>query len=759
MARLLLTKHLKTFNKIWYLLGVAYLLALIAILPNLLSNYEVNPLLVDGLNEIELGRMRQVPNKISFLFNLNNFTWLILVLILTLIVLTIPLIRKGIRIRDLLLSQLDGRETKRKEMIHQLEVLKSFIRDLYDQAPVGFLSFNDQGVITEINQTQLDWLEYTRQEIIGIKKYGEFFDTPFREGELEGIEAVKKHGSFNNFETHLITKSGKLIPVLVNTKAAYDSERKFLNSRTVIFNFTERKKMEEIIRQKELEANQLGLLKSQFIANVSHEIRTPLNAITGFTQLLQHTDLTKSQAEFVKNIAGSSENLLTIVSDILDFSRLEAGVFRLEPTPFPLREVLFALQQTFQFRAEEKGLTFVLEIDDKVPKAVFGDPTRLTQILNNLIYNAIKFTEHGSVRLKVQVEKQDSRRVHLSFCVIDTGIGIPEEQLEHIFDRFAQVSANSTRKFGGTGLGLTISQQLAELQNGNISVQSTVGQGSVFRLRLPYLRADETVESAFPTLHHPQNPPPKARILIVEDNLFNQRIIELFLDQWGFAHALAADGRAALEMLRQEEFDLVLLDIQMPDMDGYTTATKIREELKLQLPVIAVTAHAFAGEREKCLAHGMNDYLAKPIRETELRQLLHRHLSAPKGSTSVADTEPTPAPIPGFDPGIIRQVSQGDPVRLREMTGIFFKQIQDEITRFDQAMESNLMPEMFRIVHSMKSTVSYMGLQAFLEPDLQELERLVKQAKTDVATIRVMWGEVHGKLEKAQDFIRKRYWE
>lgn len=751
MRKMSKLKQVDVFNKVWYLVGMCFLFTLAIILLGLWENYEIGAFLQSGRDKA--GIMANSSGQ-SLLSNYNYVTLLALALFLIVILISIPVIRKSLRVRDILFTKLDMAESEREEKIRQLEELNEFIRDLYNQAPVGFLSFNREGVITEVNQTELDWLGYTREEVIGVKKFETLFSSSFTEGTQNGLEALKKLGKFDNFETNLITKSGEQIPVLVNAKAVYDAEGQFLHSRTVIFNFTERKKMEELIRQKQLEADRLGLLKSQFIANVSHEIRTPLNAIIGFTQLLRHTYLSEKQEEFVDNILVSSENLLAIVSEILDFSRLEAGVFRLEPIPFNLQELLLSVEQTFQFRAQEKKLSFVVETAEHMPEMVCGDPTRLVQILNNLINNAIKFTEQGFVYFKVEVDRQESDWVYLRFLIIDSGVGIPEEHLEHIFDRFGQVDSKTTRKFGGTGLGLAISQQLAELQHGKITVQSKVGKGSTFTLQLPYRKVENGANAEKQSENYNDVSPLKAKILIVEDNLLNARILELFLDQWEIEYTCAKNGREALEILQNTAFDLVLMDIQMPVMDGYTAATKIRQELNLDLPIIALTAHAFASERERCLAHGMDDYLAKPIQEDDLRRLILRHLApdavpAPFENASQRADRPS-----GFDPTIITQVSRGNPDKVEEMANVYLEQTQLEIQGLESALEQNDHAQVAKIAHSIKSTVNYMGFERFLNTELQELEQLALQKGVTREALKDKWTPIRAKLDQARTFVQ-----
>ncbi|MCB0520416.1 MAG: response regulator, partial [Saprospiraceae bacterium] len=377
-------------------------------------------------------------------------------------------------------------------------------------------------------------------------------------------------------------------------------------------------------------ARQSGLLKEQFVANMSHEIRTPLNAILGFSSLLQRTELKENQKEFARSIQTSSENLLAIINDILDFSKIEAGALRIEHIPFSLPSLLHSVDNMFRYRADKKSLDFEVQADENLPETVQGDPTRLTQILVNLLGNAFKFTSVGSVKLHVEEVKRENGNVTVRFTVSDTGIGIPPDKQAAIFERFGQATADTTRRFGGAGLGLTISKQLVELQGGQITVESDEGKGATFIAEIPYEIAEAMKSNGIGKSKPSSFKEQQVSILIVEDNPMNSRIVGLLLDDWGFRYELAENGKIALEKLRRQAYDLVLMDIQMPEMDGYTAAQHIRQELHLDVPIIATTAHAFAGEREKCISYGMSDYISKPIKEGELMSLISRYVRQDK---------------------------------------------------------------------------------------------------------------------------------
>jgi signal transduction histidine kinase/DNA-binding response OmpR family regulator len=483
----------------------------------------------------------------------------------------------------------------------------------------------------------------------------------------------------------------------------------------------------EQLNESEKKVREAGIIKENFMANMSHEIRTPMNAILGFTNLLQKEQLNEKSGEFLRSIQNSGESLLEIINDILDFSKIEAGMMRIESNPFNLRELLHSVKTMFATKIQPKDLSFMVNIENPIPDLLTGDAVRLTQILVNLVNNAIKFTDSGGIEINVTADKIMEDKVEITFSVKDTGIGIAFHKMEAIFERFQQADEDTTRKYGGTGLGLSIVKQLVELQNGTIHVNSVLNKGTEFVFSIPYTISKELTardDMKIFSANEINSIDTHVRILVAEDNVMNQNLIRHLLTYWNLDLDIVNNGKEAIEALQQNDYRLLLMDIQMPLMDGYTATMKIRNELGMNIPIIAMTAHAMVGEKEKCLGYGMNEYISKPIREKELFKIIHDILRSNDGrveikngnsNISVRDRE-----LLNLD--YLKDVSGGNTAFEISMIEQFLQQVPRELEAMKEAFDKADYPELTHIAHNLKTSVSFIGLANKIDHYLDYIE-------------------------------------
>lgn len=569
------------------------------------------------------------------------------------------------RVRQFYL-ELEDKVAERTGALVQAEAVarqsSNYARSLIEASLDPLVTISAQGKITDVNQATERITGISREQLIGSDFVDYFTDL---HKVLRSYQQVFSAGQITDYPLAIRHVSGQFTEVLCNASVYYNDNGEVEGILTSARDVTRQKQFEHELLQAKIEAESANQAKSEFIANMSHEIRTPMNAIIGLSLLALNKELSPEIQDYLKKINSSSNSLMSILNDVLDFSKLEAGRLFIDNGPFNLGSTLHNINNLFADSAKEKCLEFEMDVASDVPRNLVGDMLRLQQVLINLLGNAIKFTERGKVSLKISVRKVEPAQVRLLFCVADTGIGMSEQDRDKLFQPFSQVDGSITRRFGGTGLGLVISHQLLRLMGGEFEVDSSPGKGSRFSFEL------ELGVSALSVQAEVDNKPdtfiPKrkdvgkllagTRVLVAEDNPINQQVVREFLNLSGITVEIANNGKEALALLKEGAFDAVLMDVHMPEMDGFKATQLIRSRLHFaELPVIALTAGVTQEERERCIASGMNDFIPKPINPKQLISTLVQWIK-PNGAAATemvvvkpkAESWSISTDFPGFD--------------------------------------------------------------------------------------------------------------
>ncbi len=646
--------------------------------------------------------------------------------------------------------------TQSREVQEQLAHSEIRYRNLFENSNDAIYVSSTNGEFVQINQAALDLFGYNREEMIGMTALKLYANSEDRK-RFQTVMA--EQGSVSNYEVKLIRKDETTLDCILSTTIRRNSKNQIIGYQGIIRDITELKRNEELTTAKEL-AERSASLKQRFLANMSHEIRTPMNAVIGMSNLLESDtdDFTPTQQKYLRGIRNASEHLLVIINDILDFSKIEAGKLEIENVPFSLHEVLQNVSHTFKYKAEEKNIKLMLHTEENLPDMLLGDPTRLMQILLNLVSNAIKFTDKGSVEIEVGVLQEGKASVDLVFSVLDTGCGIPEGRLETVFDSFSQISRDTTRRFGGTGLGLTITKKLIEMQGGTLSVRSKIGEGSVFSFVLKYPKSEQEREAvkSFSNAAFEDTVLPNLTILLVEDNELNQVVAEDTIKKWNenIIVDICENGQVAVDTLGQHpnRYDMVLMDVQMPKMNGLEATKYIRKELHLvNLPILAMTAYATTGEAERTIMAGMNDYISKPFDPAKLYRKIvklvkYHPSSSPEKiveATTVSENKERPDSVyKTVDLQFLRASTDNNPDLMIKMIEIMLRETPEELENMEYQYYQQNWDRLRAVAHKFKSSAAFMGL-----PDIEEIVKEIQIDAEKQENLDDLWE----RIEKVKD--------
>ena len=620
----------------------------------------------------------------------------------------------------------DSEKQELEEHIYALKLASQYSLSIIEASRDPLFIINPKGKITDVNQAVIEVTGVSKKELIG-SDFFNYFTEPDKAKKI--YEEVFEKGFVTDYP--LVITDGVLVDVLFNGSVYKDQDNNVIGAVVVARDISQQKKVEkELIKAKTfaelasaaaifaktksdadtVKATEAVKSKQRFLSNMSHEIRTPMNAIIGFTKVILKTELTAKQKEYLTAIKISGDSLIVLINDILDLAKVDAGKMTFEKMPFKLKLTIKAMIHLFESKIIEKNLKLIKHYDDAIPEVISGDAIRLHQIMLNLFSNAIKFTDTGNITISVKLLAETDINLTIQFSVADTGIGISQDKIQNIFENFQQANNETTRLYGGTGLGLAIVKQLVEAQKGKISVESTLGKGTTFSFILNFDKTNSEVVLE-PEIVETDTKIKDIKILIVEDMELNQLLMKTILDDFGFECEIAANGKIAIEKIEKSTYDIILMDIQMPEMDGFEATEYIRKTLKLTLPIIALTADVTTVDLSKCKAVGMNDYVSKPVDERLLYSKLINFIKKPIAileNENVAKNELQN--IKYVDLSYLIRLTQSNPKLMAEMITVYIEQTPQLVTIMKQSAHDKDWSLLQATVHKLIPSFSIMGI-------------------------------------------------
>jgi len=656
---------------------------------------------------------------------------------------------KGKRAAELIIAnkELAFQNDEKEKRAAELRIA-NYARSLIEASRDPLFTISPEGKITDMNEATVKVTGVSNENLIGTN-FIDYFTEPDKA--RKGYQQIFTKGFVADYP--LTIMDGKLTDVLFNGSVYKDDKGNLLGAVLVARDITDQKRIATelteaivfaelatgIAEEAKIKAESATLIaenavkaKQQFLSNMSHEIRTPMNAIIGFTKVLLKTDVSAKQKEYLQAIKMSGDALIVLINDILDLAKVDAGKMIFEQTPFKMALSISAMLHLFEAKIREKNLELVKEYDNRIPAVLVGDPVRLHQIILNLVSNAVKFTTKGKITVSVRLLSEDSEKVTIEFAVTDTGIGIAENKIDKIFENFQQASSGTSRLYGGTGLGLAIVKQLVEPQGGSISVKSKIDEGSSFSFILSFLKTKANAESETGIMEL-DTEIKNIKVLVAEDITLNQLLMRTLLDDFGFDCDIASNGKIAIEKLQTKSYDIILMDLQMPEMNGFEATDYIRNNLKSNIPIIALTADVTTVDLAKCKSVGMNDYIAKPVDE---RLLYSKIVGSVKKATPVEGYKEPESDLTQrlkcTDLNYLMRRTKSNPTLMMEMISLYLEQTPPLISAMKQSLQDKDWNSLHAAVHKMIPSFSIVGISIDFENMAKKVQEFAStQLQTD----------------------------
>jgi PAS domain S-box-containing protein len=637
--------------------------------------------------------------------------------------------------------------------VTEQQILSKYSHSLIEASLDPLVTINMEGKITDMNEATVNITGITRKGLTG-SDFFDYFTEPQKAREV--YQEVFANGSVSDCPLTLVNNEGKLTDVLFNGSVYKDERGNVLGVVIVARDVTEQKIIATELRVSKVfaelateiaekakskaesatrTAEDAVKAKQQFLSNMSHEIRTPMNAIIGFTKVVLKTELSEKQREYLTAIKTSGDALIVLINDILDLAKVDAGKMTFEQTAFKPESSISAMLHLFEPKILEKNLVLVKEYDERIPKTLVGDPVRLHQIILNLVSNAIKFTEKGTVTVSVRLLEEDEEKVKVEFSITDTGIGISKNKIGKIFENFQQATSGTSRLYGGTGLGLAIVKKLIESQQGSINVISKANQGSTFSFRLNFLKTKFETEAEI-ELAELNKEIKNIRVLVVEDIQLNQLLMKTLLEDFGFGLDIAENGKVAIELLNSNHYDIILMDLQMPEMNGFEATKHIRNIMNSKIPIIALTADVTSIDVAKCKEVGMNDYISKPVDERLLyskimktvKKALHKK-TKDNDSSGSDNTQCT-------NLNYLTERTKSNPKLMTEMITLYLNQTPTLVSEMKKSMEAEDWKMLKAAAHKMIPSFSIMGISKEFENMAKDLQDFAGAEPRDIEKLK-----------------------